>query len=107
MDRRSGAARSEDPDAAHLLHVRRDADLLGRRPHMALEEAHHSRPGISAVLGFRKTVALVLVTEIVDLAAARSQSRDDLLCFFDRHARVVRAMDDHERRLDAVDEIER
>ena len=72
---------------------------------MLLEEAHHFRPRIRSVLGFCETVAFVLIAQVLDLATASAKRRDDLLGLLDGHARIVRAMNDHERRLDAVYEV--
>src|SRR5687768_16733887 len=68
-----------------------------RSSQVLVEEGGYLRVGIEAVLQFGEAVALVLVEEILDLAAVLSHSVDDLLGLPDGHAGIVLPVDDYER----------
>jgi hypothetical protein len=71
-----------------------------------VEELDHLRVGLDSVLAFREAVALVLVDEQFgrDVFA---RGLDHLLGLAERDPRVVRAVDDEQRRTDAVGAVDR
>src|SRR5258708_5869407 len=71
--------------------------------HDAVEELRERRVVAHAVLEAEDAVPLVVEAKVLDGAALLLQPVHDLLRLVHRHARVVRAVHDEERRLDAID----
>src|SRR4051812_31709787 len=74
---------------------------------MFFEESDDPGPCVGAILRFGETMALVLIAQVLDLPSAGTKGGDDLLGLLHRDPRIVRAVNDHERRLNPVDEVER
>src|SRR5215203_3457462 len=62
-----------------------------------VEEGDYLRVGVEAVLQLGEAMALVLVEEVLDRTTVALHALDDLFRLPDGNARVVLAMDDHER----------
>ena len=67
-----------------------------------LQESRYLRIAVELVLALAQAVAFVRITEIFDGHAALFETGHDLIRLADGNARVVGAVDDHERRFDLI-----
>src|SRR4051794_34423268 len=70
------------------------------RGEIAIEEGGGRLGAVDPVRQPDEAVPLIFVADVLDRPTQRLQRLDDLLGFADRHARVVRAMEDEQRRDD-------
>ena len=70
---------------------------------MLLQERRNTRIAVEAVRQAGDAMAFVLVAQVLDRRVAGAQRLHDLLGLADRHARVVGAVDHHQRAGDALD----
>src|SRR5688500_11487170 len=74
---------------------------------MPLKKLGYARVGNQAVLELDNPVALVLEAQILDPSSLGPHPLRDLLCLRSRHAWIVGAVDNHQRRRDAIRLVER
>ena len=77
--------------------------VLGRHTQMPIQELRNRRVAHQPVGELHNTMALVAETQVFHHTAARVDRRHDLLGLANWYARVVCAMDHHQRRADAID----
>lgn len=67
---------------------------------MLFQERNHLRIAVQLILALGESVSLVLIAQITHFDAAGFDIFNDHIRFRHRNTRIVRAMDDHQRRLD-------